>query len=62
MQIAEFFKTGKPPVTPEETLEIYAFMSAADVSKQKNGESITLESVMTPAREAAKAALAGKLQ
>jgi hypothetical protein len=62
MQIAEFFKTRKPPVTAEETLEIYAFMSAADVSKQKNGESVTLESVLTPAREAAKAALAGKLQ
>lgn len=62
MQIAEFFKTGNPPVTAEETLEIYAFMSAADVSKQKNGESVTLESVLTPARQTAKAALAGKLE
>ena len=28
--IVKFFKTGKPPVSPEETLEIFAFMEAAD--------------------------------
>lgn len=60
VQITEFFKTGKPPVSAEETIEIYAFMSAADLSKQKNGEAISLESVLTPAREAAKKALADR--
>ncbi|MHC4230909.1 MAG: Gfo/Idh/MocA family protein [Planctomycetota bacterium] len=32
--IIKFFKTGKVPVPPEETIEIFAFMSAADVSKE----------------------------
>lgn len=53
--IVKFFRTGQPPVSPEETLEIYAFMEAADESKRQNGASVTLESVMTKARaEAAK--------
>lgn len=49
-EIVKFFKTGQPPVTAEETLEIYAFMEAADESKRQNGASVTLESVMTKAR------------
>ena len=53
--IVKFFHSGQPPVSPEETLEIYAFMEAADESKRQNGASVTLESVMTKARaEAAK--------
>lgn len=51
----KFFRTGEPPVGEAETLEIYAFMEAADESKRQNGASVTLESVMTKARaEAAK--------
>jgi Oxidoreductase family, NAD-binding Rossmann fold/WD domain, G-beta repeat len=53
--IVKFFHTGVAPVTPEETLEIYAFMEAADESKRQNGASVTLESVMDKAKaEAAK--------
>lgn len=52
-EIVMFFHTGKPPVSPEETLEIYTFMEAADESKRQNGAPVTLESVMTKAREAA---------
>lgn len=33
VEIIKFFNTGIPPVTPAETLEIYAFMAAADESK-----------------------------
>lgn len=51
VEIARFFKTGKPPVSPEETLEILAFMEAADESKRRQGCSVTLESVMDRARE-----------
>lgn len=40
--IADFFRTGKPPVKMEETLEIYAFMEAADESKRKGGARINL--------------------
>jgi WD40 repeat protein len=54
IEIVKFFRTGIPPVTEAETLEIYAFMEAADESKRQNGASVTLESVMTKAREAAK--------
>jgi hypothetical protein len=38
------------PVKDEETLEIYAFMEAADESKRQNGAEVTLASVMAKAR------------
>ena len=47
VEIVRFFKTGIPPVSREETLEIYAFMEAADESKRQNGALVTLESVLT---------------
>lgn len=50
VQIIEYFRTGIVPVSPDETLEIFAFMEAADESKQKNGEPVSLESVMQKAR------------
>jgi hypothetical protein len=53
-EICKFFKTGKPPVSPEETLELFAFMEAADESKRRNGVPVTIESVMAKAREAKK--------
>ena len=37
-----FFETGVPPVPPEETLEIMAFMEAADRSKERQGEPVAL--------------------
>ncbi len=49
-QIATFFKTGKPPVSAEETLDIFAFMEAADESKRQGGAPVTLESVIAKAR------------
>jgi predicted dehydrogenase len=36
-EIMQFFKTGKPPVTPEETLEIMAFIDAAERSRKQGG-------------------------
>ena len=51
VQIVEFFKTGKSPIPKEETLEIFAFMQAADESKKRGGEAVTLKSVMEEARE-----------
>ena len=53
VEIVKFFKTGKPPVSAEETLEIYAFMEAADASKLQGGAPVTIESVLVKAREAA---------
>jgi hypothetical protein len=54
-EIAKFFVTGKAPVSPEETLEIFAFMEAADESKRRGGETVSIESVLAKAREAARA-------
>ena len=44
--IIRYFDTGKVPVTPAETIEIYAFMQAADESKRRGGAAVSLESVM----------------
>lgn len=41
-EIVTFFQTGIAPVTPDETLEIYAFMEAADESKRRNGALVHL--------------------
>ena len=41
-QIMEFFKTGKSPVPAEETLEIMAFMDAAERSRQQGGAPVKL--------------------
>ena len=48
-EIVKFFRSGKPPVSPAETLEIYAFMEAADESKRQGGAAVTLKSVMEKA-------------
>jgi hypothetical protein len=51
VKIAEFFQTGKPPVTPEETLEIYTFMTAAEESSNNNGIAVSLETVLAKNRK-----------
>lgn len=42
-EILTFFKTGVPPVAKEETLEIFAFMEAADRSKAEGGRVVNIE-------------------
>lgn len=44
-EIIRFFETGNPPVAAKETLDILAFMEAADESKKKNGLPVSLESI-----------------
>lgn len=46
VQIVEFFETGIPPVSREETLEIFAFMEAADQSKANGGLPVSIDAVM----------------
>ena len=36
-EIMNFFKTGTPPVSARETVELFAFMEGADISKSKGG-------------------------
>ncbi len=45
-EIMRFFRTGQPPVSPEESLEIMAFMEAADESKRRGGQPVKLSEVM----------------
>ena len=46
VEIARFFKTGRPPVAAEETLEILAFMETADESKRLGGAPVQIKTVM----------------
>ena len=48
-QIIRFFDTGMPPVPAAETIEIFAFMEAADRSKAKGGAPVKIESVLKAA-------------
>ena len=41
-EIVKFFQTGVSPVSPEETLEIFTFMEAADESKRRGGMPVSL--------------------
>lgn len=49
-EIGKFFKTRKSPVSAEETVEIFAFMEAADESKRQSGAPVSLASVLAKAR------------
>lgn len=53
VEIVKFYHSGVAPISEEETLEIYAFMEAADESKRQGGAPVTLASVMEKARKAA---------
>jgi hypothetical protein len=44
VEIVKFFQTGVPPIPPDETLEIIAFMEAAELSKTR-GASVALAEV-----------------
>jgi len=54
VKIIEFFNTGIVSVSPEETLEEFAFMEAAEESKLKGGVSVDLETVIQRAEKKAK--------
>ena len=43
IKIIEFFKTGMVPVTADETIEIFAFMAAAEESKFRKGIPVEIE-------------------
>ena len=38
-----FFQTGISPISREETIEIFTFMKASNMSKEENGRIVTLE-------------------
>ncbi len=47
--VVKFFKTKNVPVPAEETIEIFAFMSAADESKAKGGAPVSIKEVIEQA-------------
>ena len=46
IEIARFFKTRRPPVSAEETIEIFTFLEGAEESKRQHGASVNLASVL----------------
>ena len=45
-EIIKFFHTGVPPVSAEETIEMFAFMEAADESKRQGGKPVNIKELM----------------
>ncbi|MEO5803712.1 MAG: Gfo/Idh/MocA family oxidoreductase [Verrucomicrobiota bacterium] len=48
-EVMKFFQTGVAPVSSEETIEIFAFMEAADESKRQGGSTVKISDVMKKA-------------
>lgn len=48
-EVMKFFQTGVAPVTPGETIEMFAFMEAADESKRQGGRPVKISEVMAKA-------------
>lgn len=44
-EVMRFFRTGIAPVAPEETIELFAFMEAADESQRREGAPVALREV-----------------
>ena len=49
VEVVKFFRSGKPPVSAEETIELFAFMEAADESKRRDGAPVKLAEVLEKA-------------
>lgn len=52
-EICKFFVSGKAPVSWDETVEIFTFMEAAKVSRERNGEPVRLEEILAKVRKEA---------
>ncbi len=53
VEICKFFRTGEAPVAAEETIDLYAFMEAADESKRQGFVPVKIADVKAKAAEAA---------
>lgn len=49
-EIAKFFKTGKSPIEPAETIELFGFMEAAHESQRRDGAPVRIDEVIAQAR------------
>ena len=50
-EIMKFFQTGVAPVPAEETLEMFAFMEAADESKRQGGKPVNIKELLARNRK-----------
>ena len=57
-RIATFFRTGESPLDEAETIEIMAFMQAADLSKERGGAPVSIAELVAEAKAKAAARLA----
>ena len=48
-EIIKFFQTREPPVSAAQTLEIYAFMEAAEESMRRNGDVVSIRDILSKA-------------
>lgn len=51
-EVCEFFVDGEPPVTSKETIELFAFMEAADESRRQGGKPVAIADIMRKAEQA----------
>ena len=49
-EIMKFFQSGVAPVPAEETIEMFAFMEAADESKRQGGKPVSIEELLAKER------------
>ena len=55
IEIMNFFETGTPPVTPAETIQLFAFMESADESKRRGHVAVKVADVVAKAEAEADA-------
>jgi len=59
-RIGTFFQTHEPPVANSESIELYAYMAAADVSKAQGGAPVKIADVLAKAKAQAMKKIEGK--
>ena len=57
-EIGRFFRSGKAPVSAETTIELFAFMEAADESARRGGQPVSIAEILEKARGEATTRLA----
>ena len=50
-EIAKFYKTGKLPIEPSETIKLFGFMEAAHESHRRDGVPVRIDEVIAKARK-----------
>ena len=53
-EILNFFETGRPPVSREETLEIFACMEASNLSLERGGKYVSIQEAMARGQKEAR--------